>query len=898
MSLMKTTPIDFFLTPDGASARRTRKFIAEKAPGLYRLTGTWAELMAQTETNYLLPPSSDTEAWPQKLKQAALQHKEAFWASSLEVAPRETLVELDAVLHRLIDAGGPDFDWKNLINRLPEKSRLYQRLTDLFHLRETAGVLPDPLQQMVHLLNNEETPLRPIRVYCFRERMNLTTWQTVVLDKIEGDAPPKDSDLRSLLEAAWAFPGTKNSTLKAVRDIYGKEIHSSSNIDGVRVIATRDSLAEAEIAAGLVQNALTRGYQMKEIGLLLPDDAFSLMAVEEVFGRCGLPLSGFSRPVGRRDLGRETLRFFLICMKKPAPIMAIAALLTSPLMPWPLEEGYTLAQAVMNGDVLLKKTAKNLPVVRKLMDLLDTGAATPNDLQTQLKQFKEMIVADADFYDHFRQVHETAEQLMTLLAGMQVLNWEQLLDETRPVPMHMASPVDYWLEGIPVFHESNFPWCDVKHLFVLGFNDGHYPTGAGSSAVFTEAEWEQIAAAGLPVATSDLIRQRRRELFTTQLSIAAEKLTILFARRDAVGQPLEPSSSLVFLSRCLGVETDALVLDLDRSEDAQKIEDLSLADKAFPIPPREIHVADIDLKTDLMEAFSREDGKLPPLSPSAADTLMVSPFAWFLGRLGCNPREWVTDDFNVLTAGTLAHAVFEELFKADQPMPSEDTIKETVPKILQEMMLQLAPFLRSPDWRVERYKFESEVLRAAQHWKKLLDSCKAVVVGAEKCLRGQHGAVPLHGQSDLLLQLPSGKLLVVDYKKASSKKRRERMKKGFDLQAHLYRLMIQTGGLPGVETIPEDIGIVYYLLNDTTALTNCPVDADGTAPGWEELTSDISSQAMKHLDQRLAQVRKGLVRLNTTEDEKWWDKNASVPIYALDNSPLLRIFMHEGEESL
>jgi hypothetical protein len=219
-----------------------------------------------------------------------------------------------------------------------------------------------------------------------------------------------------------------------------------------------------------------------------------------------------------------------------------------------------------------------------------------------------------------------------------------------------------------------------------------------------------------------------------------------------------------------------------------------------------------------------------------------------------------------------------------------------VPKILRERVLQIAPFLRSPDWRVERFKFESEILQAAVHWKKLLASCGATVVGAEQWLRGQHGEIPLHGQSDLLVGLPSGRMLVVDYKKSSSSKRRDRMRSGFDLQAHLYRVMIQSGGLPGFDPPPEAIGIVYYLMNDTRALADSPVEADGSVPGWEVLNNDISALAMQHLDQRLVQIRKGSVRLNTADDEKWWEDNAGLPIYALDNSPLLRLFMRPETE--
>ena len=74
-----------------------------------------------------------------------------------------------------------------------------------------------------------------------------------------------------------------------------------------------------------------------------------------VFNRYGLPLSGLERGIHQRDVGKEAVRLFLVCLRKPAPIMSIAALLTSPLMPWSMEEGQNYAQAVMDGDVLLRK---------------------------------------------------------------------------------------------------------------------------------------------------------------------------------------------------------------------------------------------------------------------------------------------------------------------------------------------------------------------------------------------------------------------------------------------------------------------------------------------------------------------------------------------------------------
>jgi hypothetical protein len=338
-------------------------------------------------------------------------------------------------------------------------------------------------------------------------------------------------------------------------------------------------------------------------------------------------------------------------------------------------------------------------------------------------------------------------------------------------------------------------------------------------------------------------------------------------------------------------------MELDRRDDRIQIPELAIAIKGEPVSPRALIIEDIDLKEDLLAAFGPAPGELAPLSPSASETLMVSPFAWLLGRLDCEPREWLTDALDPMTAGTLAHRVFEELFPANRPLIGIDGIRKQGPTLLKQFILQLAPFLRSPDWRVERLKLESEILLAAERWRNLLASWGAEVIAAEQWLRGHYKDILLRGQSDLLLRLPSGRLLVVDYKKSSSAKRRKRMRSRFDLQAHLYRLMIQSDGLPAFENTPVDVGVVYYLLNDLTALSDSAILDDGTTPGLEIIDTDISSQAMNYLNKRLDEIRAGRVLLNTTEDENWWEKNAGIPIYSLDNNPLLRLFMHTGGES-
>lgn len=885
--------VDFLLTPDGPSSRRVRKFLSYKAPGLYRIAGSWAELMAQAHAAYLLPLNSSS--WPEKLAECAARHPNGFWAGSLEVAPLETLAELDAALKRLIEGAGPNADWPTFLNRLPQPSRCQQRLCQLYSLLETIDTLPDHFQVMSDLLKVDQPPLRPLRLYHLPGFPELNPWQEAVLAKLAEDAPPNNNDLQILLTEALEAVKTSRSALSAARSLYQPSDEPVQSDNSLRVLAVRDRLEEIEVAAGIIQKTLVHGGEACNYGILLPRDEFTVQTVETVFDRCGLPLSGLERSIRHRDLGKEAVRLLLLCLRRPAPIMSIAALLTSALMPWSLEDGQEYAQAVMNGDVLLKNRQLDADS-RRLMDLVDQGADTPTDLQKHLKTFRRLLEAGDRLPDHRQRALVCVDLLLSTLKGMTDLQWERLLSATQPESLHTVDERHYWQEGVVVFHEGREPWRTVKHLLVLGFNDGHFPGGGRASAVLTEAEWESVAVCGWPVITAEKARQRQRNLFARQISAATDNLTILFSRRDAAGDTLEPSSSLVFLARRFGLEPDDMVLELDRRDDRNQIHELSIAAADEPVPPRALPIADIDLKVDLLAAFGPAPGELAPLSPSAADNLMVSPFAWLLRRLHCEPREWSTDSLDPMTAGTLAHGVFEELFPADQPLIDADAIRQQAPTLLKQLTLQLAPFLRSPDWRVERLKLETEIVEAAVRWRDLLASWGARVVATEQWLRGDYNKIPIRGQSDLVLQLPSGKLLVVDYKKSSSAKRRKRMRSRFDLQAHLYRLMIQTGGLPAFGTSPADIGVVYYLMNDLTALSDSTIAVQGTTPGLEILNTDISSEAMQHLDKRLDEIRIGKVRLNTTEDEIWWDKHASIPIYALDNSPLLRLFMHAVEE--
>jgi len=126
------------------------------------------------------------------------------------------------------------------------------------------------------------------------------------------------------------------------------------------------------------------------------------------------------------------------------------------------------------------------------------------------------------------------------------------------------------------------------------------------------------------------------------------------------------------------------------------------------------------------------------------------------------------------------------------------------------------------------------------------------------------------------------------------------MNKEYDSQANLYRLMLQTGGVKEENPVLtaaigscKDIGIMYYMLNDQTALADTTGWSGGTLGGFHELGNGISTKAMALIKERIKQLEMGIVALNSSSDEEWFDKTAATKPYALDNSPLIRLFMKQ-----
>jgi hypothetical protein len=408
---------------------------------------------------------------------------------------------------------------------------------------------------------------------------------------------------------------------------------------------------------------------------------------------------------------------------------------------------------------------------------------------------------------------------------------------------------------------------------------------------------------GLPIDTQRAQIDRSRAVFKRQLNLVSDSASFFVPRRDPAGDAQSPSEALEFMLYLYGKEEDQ-VLNLDLSVDRSQANHLAENTSDDTVVPSVRPYGDINLHGDLLSLRVDEEGNPKPESPSALEKMMVSPLAWLLQRLYAEPAMWGAEEANVLLLGTLSHSVFEHLFEENSALPDRVKLPKLVRNSLAKAIKSEAPFMLAPAWKVECRLLEAQLLNAADAWCDMLQELGADVIGTEMWLKGDLGDLPIHGQADALLSLSGDRLLIVDYKKSSASTRRGRMEKGYDSQVELYRKMIQTGGPKDSEQKElgkrlqknKGIGVVYFNMNDATALSDTGIDESSKVPGWEVIDDDVSTKAMSLINERIKELKGGQVRLTRENDAEWFEKKAGVKPYALDVTPLTSLFMLADEE--
>ena len=419
--------------------------------------------------------------------------------------------------------------------------------------------------------------LRALRVICGRGVPALSRWQRALIEKLNRDAAGCGDDGAAIgvLQARAGECATESAAASWARSACCRrgsigQLRVKAPLDeSVQWLGVRDFLQEAEVAAGMVQRLLAEDSKLKpaDIGLLLPDEFEYAVAVEDAFRLGGLALSGLPAERWRRDLGREAVFHFLYCRQKPAPAMALAVCLSSPLMPWSREQGAVLAQTVMDGKYELKAPKGASAETRAMLSLLREGDTEPATLSEALVRFAALLDGGEEFAAHASQARVAVDELAGVLATARTIDWAGLRRAATPRLVTSGEAPEFNLEGVTVWRESQEPWRPVRATDRARVLAGPLPRRSRQECrvLGRGSRPGSRTCTGLPVETPAQELGRRRERFRRQLGAVADAVTFLVPRRDPTGKAQAASESLVFMHQLFeGPETaDELVVELD-----------------------------------------------------------------------------------------------------------------------------------------------------------------------------------------------------------------------------------------------------------------------------------------------------------------------------------------------
>ncbi len=752
--------------------------------------------------------------------------------------------------------------WEALDDGLPE---------DLWVVRNALMSKADDCIESLPLLSDAPDPFRTPDeiglVELLKSHHGLADHENAIQTRLKLDAPP---------------PGT--GALGYIQQNLLRFASPSEMDNSLSFFGLSNPFEEMEFAAALSQSYLDQCQveTPEQIGLLVPNNELYHNHLGHVFSEMGLALSGIAARHEERDLCGELLSALLAILQGPAPRLALATLYRSPLMPWDAALGHQMVRELM--DIGRSKTANQQSGAASEVLSSLRPAKSPDQLLAKLGVIAKSL-APAEIRDDFQG---RCQKIRSALAKCDGLDWAAV-NQAVATRRSGEQVIDRYVEGISVFEETTIPWRTVRKMIVLGFSGRQWPRTPSASPFFTDSELAHVKnTAGLKIFSRKQRLDRNLEVFRRQLCAASDSIDFLVPARDAFGQRQQSSPGLSLLGRCLGAhKPEALIKDLRGTSQEQwpcRHRLLSPApNQGRPDVPSD---GQIRLETDLLKLRVDEKGRPATQSPSRLEKLIVSPLAWLMDELGARERIWGPEGVDPLVLGSVIHGVLERVFPQEQAVPTAGQIKKVLPFAMQDAILKEAAFLAGSGWSIERAGLLREAEKTCDAWADFLRVNDVSIVANEIGLSGTAFGLRLFGLADCILRTKQGQIVIVDHKRSGSARRRDQMRKGWDLQVALYAEMLAN---PDTEKAKEVVvppgsyaATAYHLTLDHTVL----LGGVGTPAlqGAEPVNHDISANSLSYLTSKIEEVRTGLVRLNNEGDlERMEKERGSKPYALLDN---------------
>ena len=886
------------LTQDAQSGTSIRKNFAKiKATNVK--VGTF-DILLDLLVEYWLIKVPEENEWRTTLSLEALNITDAFWTKSIETDEKSVIDELDTSLQILLNALPLGVGKLSTIEI--GKTRYSRYYSDLCSLHIAMGnIFPSSLTKA--RLWNKDSDLKSLEdiIVYFDDSIQLEHWQLEIVKKLQ--AKSFDESFSNIYTDSFTPKSASNrddiNFLQAT--LFSDKQHANPpQIENLQWLVARDVQQEVEVFAGMVQTAVKEGASFDEIAVVIPRDGWYKDFLIQTFNTFNIPLSRAGQVEEYSDLGAQWIFDAFQAQNEFAAPMVFASLFSSPLMPYSLDKGEFLAGIALDnswkdadGNIksyILEKFSKDVQaLILMIINWQDKGSAQGlNTFLKELQTIYSLLSSEENLRLHKKRYKSVLEELNTFVQASVSLEISDLISQVQPYSLQESSQREAFLNSVHVVYEDDYLLQEVKHLFVLGFNDGHYPRKLENVGVFTRKSWELLGdELNLPLKIQEQFSINAKNTFKRQLQCANESITFIASALDLQGGTIPVSSSLSDMAFCFydkksendELEPEALLNYLEE----EKVTPFFYAknNESKILPNRELVSEDLQFSQNIFELRKNKDGTLRPESPSSFEKLMISPLGWFLYRQGLESKTWGVEELDVATQGTIAHGVFEDCFCPENPTHDLSNIES----IIEIRIKQYAPFLAQAHRRLDYEQLRTSILKAADEFKALLIHCDASVESTERQLKGSIFDIPVAGRTDAILNI-GGKQLVLDYKKSGRKGRVSRMKEGYDHQLFLYRIMLND----------DEALTAYYTMNDATLVVDQEITCkENLNLNIVEIEEECTINAEALIEERIKELINGDIILNSVDDNKTWENRGVTATYSLDSSPLIKLFMKPEE---
>jgi len=626
--------------------------------------------------------------------------------------------------------------------------------------------------------------------------------------------------------------------------LYAYPLQKLPNEGNIHLISCASPEEELEAVAVRLQKLARSGARWRDMAVLTPDMAGDGPRIRRVFRRYDIPTFQDTRmPLNRHPLVGVLLSALAVIEKGGCTADWIA-LAKSPLLKLPsanVEQFEIYLNAYrLNG---IRRFGKDFPYPLDMTDpeavnavrarLFEGISALPRrgsaadwaqairemvnrwELETALERHGALCL-DRGQAEAAQEGQQALEQVRSLLEQLARILWEEELDAGELIRLLEVGFAATEVGILPTATDAVLVGdiggrtkpARMKHVFIIGANEGMLPAPVGESAVFHHGDITAMQDAGLHFGHDYASTAAQSKLAVAEtVAKARESLTLLYANARDQGGALLPSPLVTRIQAMLDLETEGAALWEARTPAALALRLAPAMERlrqgVYPggpwklvldtlraHPEGRLWVQRMTLTPDNAQVGAIRERSI---SVSRLEQYARCPLNWFI-RYQLRPQEWPRMLAEVRETGDLAHEALRQLADKPDSWETEDRAEARMSEIFAALRNEkYADSLDDlPQARYALDRMEQSCRLAARALSRQVRKGSFAPLASEIAL-APDASITLPDQTEIQLKgrvdrvdQSGGLLRVVDYKTGSTTMQPEKVLTGEQLQLWLY----------------------------------------------------------------------------------------------------------------